>query len=32
MVIKDEFSFGNEERKDEKKRYFDLTDEDRARM
>ena len=32
MVIRDEFSFGNEERKEDEKKDFGLTDEDRARM
>ena len=32
MVIRDEFSFGNEERKEEEKKDYDLTNEDRARM
>ena len=32
MVIRDEFSFGNEEREEEEKKDYDLTNEDRARM
>jgi hypothetical protein len=32
MVIRDEFSFGNDERREEEKKDFSLTDEDRARM
>ena len=32
MVIRDEISFGNDERREEEKKDFSLTDEDRARM
>ena len=32
MIIKDEFSFGNEEQNQEEKKDFGLTDEDRNSM
>ena len=32
MEIRDEFSFGNDGRREDEKKDFSLTDEDRARM